>query len=145
MTDHTAVNKLLEGYSCSESILMAYAPYFDLPPELAGRLAAGFSGGFAQGKTCGAVTAATVVIGLKFGPGLTPDPYKKDLCLIKIQELFHRFEKRHYTTNCGKILTQSGVDPKDPEQIKQLRQKKICNKIVYDAAVILDDLLGEKV
>ena len=144
MTHHTAVNKLLEGYTCSESILMAYAPYFDLNPEVAGRLGAGFAGGFAQGKTCGAVTAAAVILGLKFGPGLTRNPYKKDLCFGMIQELFHQFKKRHHSTSCGKILILSGIDPGDPEQMKRLRQNQICNKIVYDAATILDNLLAEE-
>ncbi len=145
MPRHTAIKLLLEGHTCSESILMAYAPDFDLAPETAARLAAGFAGGLTQGKTCGAVTAATMVIGLKYGPGLTRDPYKKDLCFAMTQEFFHRFRQRRQTTNCGKILTLQGIDPTDPRQMKQLRERKmICDEIVKEAATILDALLREE-
>ena len=145
MTPHTAVNLLLEGHTCSESILMAYAPDFDLTPETAAKLAAGFAGGLTQGKTCGAVTAAIMVIGLKYGSGLTHDPYKKDLCFAMTQEFFHRFRQGRQTTDCGKILALQGIDFTDPRQMKQLReQKMICDQIVKEAATILEALLREE-
>ena len=53
------------GYLCSQSILMAYAPHFNLDLETAARLGASFGGG--RGETCGAVNGACVVLGLKFG------------------------------------------------------------------------------
>lgn len=144
MTSQTALTLLLDGYSCSESILMAYAPQFRLDPDIAARLAAGFAGGLAQGKTCGAVIAAVTVIGLKNGPGLARDPYKKDLCFALTQEFCHRFRKVRRSTRCSKILALNGIDPTDPQQVKNLREKKICDKIVKDAADILERLLMEE-
>jgi C_GCAxxG_C_C family probable redox protein len=65
-----AVEFLMKGYMCSESIVMAYANEFGLEPEIAPRISGGFAGGMAQGKTYGAVTGAIIVIGLKYGAGL---------------------------------------------------------------------------
>lgn len=143
MTPHSAVSLINDGHTCSASILMAYAPQFGLTPETAARLTAGFAGGLAQGKTCGAVTAAVMVIGLKYGPGLCVDPYKKELCVYLTQEFCHRFRQKRRTTQCSKILVHNGVDPSDPVQMKHLRGKKICDKIVNDAVVILDQLFCE--
>jgi C_GCAxxG_C_C family probable redox protein len=100
-------------------------------------------GGLAQGKTCGAVTAAVMVIGLKYSPGLCADPYKKELCRYLTQEFCHRFRQSRRTTQCSKILGHHGVNPSDPAQMKYLREKKICDKIVYDAVVILERLFCE--
>ncbi|WP_320043576.1 C-GCAxxG-C-C family protein [uncultured Desulfobacter sp.] len=143
MTSLSAVNLINGGHTCSESILMAYAPQFGLTQETAARIATGFAGGLAQGKTCGAVTAAVMVIGLKYGPGLCVDPYKKELCRYLTQEFCHRFRKKRRTTQCSKILAYNGVNSSDPIQMKHLREKKICDKIVNDAVVILDLLFYE--
>ena len=60
-----AVDLLLRGYMCSESVVMAFGGEFGLDPEVATRISGGFAGGMAQGKTCGAVAGAIMVIGLK--------------------------------------------------------------------------------
>ena len=60
-----AENFLNGGYLCSQSILMAYAPQFNLERDLASRLAASFGAGLARrGETCGAVIAACMVLGI---------------------------------------------------------------------------------
>lgn len=64
-----AVSNLACGYSCSEAVVAAYAPLFGMARETAARISAGFGGGMAQGKTCGAVTGAYMVISLKYGAG----------------------------------------------------------------------------
>lgn len=63
------------GYMCSESIVMAFVEEFGLDLEIAAKIFGGFAGGMAQGKTCGAVTGAIMVIRLKYGAGLIRDQY----------------------------------------------------------------------
>lgn len=61
-----AQSLFLDGYLCSQSVLMTYAYLFDLEPEKAARIAAPFGGGVARrGETCGAVNGAFMVLGLK--------------------------------------------------------------------------------
>ena len=55
------------GYNCSEAIFSAYSEQLGLNRETASKIASGFGGGMRMAETCGAVTAAFMVIGLKFG------------------------------------------------------------------------------
>ena len=53
------------GYSCSQSVLSAYAPGYGLDERSAFKLASAFGGGMAHlDGACGAVTGALMVIGL---------------------------------------------------------------------------------
>lgn len=139
----TAVEILMNGYMCSEAVTMAFADEFGLKPDLAAKISAGLAGGLAQGNTCGVVIAAILVIGLKFGEGLTRDLYSKELCFQMTQEFSYRFKKRRQTLACHEILLMNQVDPADPAQMKNLREKKICDKIVRDAVEILEEIFSE--
>ncbi len=139
-----AVDLMLKGYMCSESILMAFAREFGLDLEIAAKITGGLAGGMAQGKTCGAVTGAIMVIGLKYGAGLIRDPYSKDRCFQMTQEFSHRFKTRRKSLECRDILSMHNINQKDPEEMKNLREKKICDKIVADSAEILEELFLEE-
>lgn len=140
----TAVNYGERGYMCSGSILMAFAEEFGLRLETAAKISFGFAGGMVQGKTCGAVTGAFMVIGLKYGSGLTTDQYQKDYCAQIIQEFSHRFTARRKSLECSEILLMNNVNRYDPEEMRNLREKKLCDKIIKDAAEILEDLFKEE-
>ncbi len=142
---HSAVDYLMAGHSCSQSMIMAYCHQFDIPETTAARLATGFAGGLAQGNTCGAVTGAIMVAGLKFGSGLAWDRYANDHCAQVTQEFCHRFKYRQKTIECREILVKNQIDPGDPEQIQNLRESGLCSQIVSDAQEILDELLEERV
>ncbi len=142
---HKAVDYLMAGHSCSQSMIMAYCHQFDISEQTAARLATGFAGGLAQGNTCGAVTGAIMVAGLKFGSGVAWDRYANEYCALVTQEFCHRFRHRQKTIECRKILKMNKIDPKDPEQIKGLRESGLCKEIVTDAQEILDQLLEEGV
>ena len=83
-----AVARFQEGYACSQSVLSAYAPLFDLDPELALRIAAPFGGGMGcMGEVCGAVTGAFMVLGLKVGNTLAQDKASKEASYDLAREL----------------------------------------------------------
>jgi C_GCAxxG_C_C family probable redox protein len=139
-----AVRLGMEGYTCSESVVMAFAEQVGLSPETAARIAGRFAGGMAQGKTCGAVTGAIMVIGMKYGEGRRRDPYHRDLCYQMTQEFSHRFINIRKSLECSDILMMNGIDPKNPEEMKALREKKLCGRIISDAAGILEALMEEE-
>ncbi len=138
-----AVDYAEKGYMCSQAIVMSFAKEFGLSPDMAAKISSGFAGGMAQGKTCGAVTGAVIVIGLKYGSGIIIDQYSKENCFLMTQEFFHRFVNRRKTVECSDILIMNNINPKDPEEMKNLREKKLCDKIIKDAAEILEELLLE--
>lgn len=58
-------------YNCAQSIFGTYASKYGLDQDTALKIATGFGGGMGHsGRTCGAVTGAYMVLGLKFGMGL---------------------------------------------------------------------------
>ena len=131
------------GYMCSESIVAAFSSLYGAEAETAIRLSTGFAGGMVHGKTCGAISGAVMVIGLKLGPGITKDQYSKELCIQAIQELFHRFKQRRKTVECRELLLINNVNYDHPDAMKKLSEKGICVSIVRDVAELLGEILTE--
>jgi C_GCAxxG_C_C family probable redox protein len=63
-----AVDYFESGYSCSQGILTAFGEMFGLDNDIAIKVAGAFGAGMSYlGQTCGAVSGALMVIGLKYG------------------------------------------------------------------------------
>ena len=74
-----AISRFKEDFSCAQSIFSTYAPHYGLDEDKALKISTGFGGGMARsGRTCGAVTGAYMVIGLKYGMGLSKDDDAKE-------------------------------------------------------------------
>ncbi|MBI9092744.1 MAG: C_GCAxxG_C_C family protein [Desulfobacterium sp.] len=142
--NHPALDYFTEGYSCSEAIAAAYAPTLGLDRQTAVRIATGFGGGMAQGKTCGAITAACMVLGLRESSGVAGDAYSRDKVYLLVQEFSQRFAKRCGGTRCRELLAINGIDINKPEQMKNLRQNGPCFEMVKAAARILDEVCEEE-
>lgn len=76
--DDDALATFKSRFNCSQSVLYAFCDELGFDRQTALRIAAGFGGGIGRsGETCGAVTGAIMVIGLKKGMSL-PDPLKSN-------------------------------------------------------------------
>lgn len=131
------------GFNCSQAVLSTYAEDFDLDREAALKLAAGFGGGMGRmAGTCGAVTGAFMVLGLKHGPTEPNDQTGRETVYERVREFAKRFEARNGTTVCRNLI-QSDIDT--PEGLAMARQQKlfatVCPKFVQDAAEILEEML----
>jgi len=74
-----AVSSFCDGFLCSQAILSVYGEEEGLERELALKLATGLGGGMGRtAHTCGAVTGAILVIGLKKGPVSVNDVAAKE-------------------------------------------------------------------
>ena len=136
----TALDRFNRSYSCSQSVLSAYAPRFGLSENLALILASPFGGGMArQGEICGAVSGALMVIGLACGSTVPSD---KEKVYSLAQDFMQRFE-----TRCGSLLCRelTGHDFSKPEEYQAARDQKITAKVcpgfVNSAAEILAELI----
>ena len=137
-----AVRRFSEGYNCSQSIVSAYAEQFGLDEETAMKIAAGFGGGMGRlGRTCGAVTGALMVLGLRYGRS-SPDQAAKERVYARIQEFVERFNARNSSLTCKGLL---GVDISTPEGHELARKKQLfttaCPRFVRDAAEVLEEML----
>ena len=140
----TAVDLLLDGYMCSESVVMAFAEIMGLNRDTAAKISCAFAGGMAQGKTCGAVSGAVRVIGLAYGSGLVRDPYSKDRCFQLTQEFSSRFRRIRQTLECHDILRMNHINPADPDEMRTLREKPLCADIVKESVTLLLGIMDEE-
>jgi len=139
----TAVALFKQGFSCSQAILAAFAKDLGLDRATALRVASGFGGGMGRmGETCGAVTGAIMVLGLKHGSAAADDRQAKELTYARVQEFVRQFTGRHQTTRCKELL---GLDISTAEGLSAAKEKNLfatqCPTYVKDAAEILERLL----
>jgi C_GCAxxG_C_C family probable redox protein len=140
-----AVECFGQGFACSQAILATYGGPLGLDRDQALRLAEGFAGGMAGlGETCGAVSGALLVLGLKFGRTRPDDVDAKMATNRRVREFVRQYEARHGSVKCRDLL---GCSIDTPEKLQSARDRKlfttICPGLVRDAAEILEPLLGE--
>nr|WP_319395787.1 C-GCAxxG-C-C family protein [uncultured Desulfobacter sp.] len=136
---NTAIGHLKAGYSCSEAVLLTYGPRLGLDQKSAVKIASGFGGGMGGlGQTCGAVTAAYMVIGLKYGADSVKDTYSKEYTYQAVAQFDHLFKERNGSTYCRDLI--GGIDMSTPEGRKQIREIGRVPEIVSDAISILEEI-----
>ncbi len=138
-----AVSSFKEGFNCSQSVLSTYSKLFGLNHETALKIAQAFGGGMARmGQTCGAVTGAFMVIGLKHGKVKAEDEEAKEKTYEIVREFVKRFKSLHGSIMCKDLL---GHDLDTPEGLEQVEEKQLfetlCPEFVQNAVEILEKLL----
>lgn len=139
-----AVEKFEKGFNCSQAVLSSYCEQFGLDCNTALRIATGFGGGMKIGETCGAVTGAFMVLGLKYGNTTPEDKETKEKTYEMVIEFTNRFKARNGSVICRELL---GCDISTPEGSKVAVEKglfsSVCPRLVQDAAEILEEMLNE--
>ena len=142
-SQETAQTLFHTGFSCSQSVLAAFAEQFGLEQQAALKVASAFGGGMVHsGATCGAVSGALMVIGLRYGSASAEDKAVKDHTYAMGQEFLRRFKALHGETTCQGLL---GYHIGTIEGMQQAREqglfKERCPVFVRDAAMILEEML----
>jgi len=138
-----ALSSFKEDFNCAQSIFGTYATHYGLDRDKALKLSTGFGGGMARcGRTCGAVTGAFMVIGLKNGMGLDKNKEAKESTYQVINEFSNQFQKNNGSLICKEIL---GCDISTPEGMEYFNQNELfvkkCLQCVKNAAEILEEML----
>ena len=138
-----AVAMFKTGFNCSQSVLAPFGPELGLERELCLRVACAFGGGMGrQGRTCGAVSGALMVIGLKHGQISLDDPEAKLRTYALAKKLMDAFVARNKSPDCRDLL---GCDLSTEEGLKKAMamnfHTEICPKFVKDSAEILEQIL----
>ncbi len=129
--------------NCAQSVLSSYSTQYGLDQEKALKIATGFGGGMGRfGRTCGAVTGAYMVIGLKYGMGIEEDVEAKEKTYQVIREFSKRFQELHGSELCKELLgcdinTSEGKEYYDQNEFFE----KKCLQYVKNATEILEVLL----
>ena len=133
------LERIEQGFNCSQSVFSAFAPLLGIPDELAMKLASPFGGGIGRtGHVCGAVSGALMVIGVKHG---TTTPEGNDKTYKVTREFIRRFEEKHASIICRQLID---CDLGTPEGLQSAREKQvfktICPVLIKDAAEIVSSL-----
>ena len=108
-------------FNCCQSVLVPFADACGLDREAAFRMGANFGAGMRHGSTCGAVTSALMVLGLA---GRGPD---------EATQFMRRFREKNQALDCAGLLRMAKENGEE--------RKPHCDRLVFDAVEILEDLL----
>lgn len=146
----SAVEFFMQGYGCSQSVLMAFADIYGIDEITAKRIAAGFGGGVGRMRMmCGAVSALVILAGLDCGQTDGDDSAGKAYCYKVVQELLTKFKERNGSVTCAELLRMSGckaiADTNIPdERNAEYYKKRPCARKVESAARVFAEYLKEK-
>ncbi len=146
MTKEETINSALQyfdqGYACSQSILLAFAPSYNLDEHTAKLISSTFGAGMGRlRQTCGAVTGGFMVLGLAYGNTDPKDMTTKLAAYKRVRDLNRLVEEIHGTSNCFELLKKHASEA---EVAERKHHKIICRNIIADAAGIVFDMVEQK-
>ena len=128
-------------FNCVQAIFSTYCEDLGLDKETALKLCCGLGGGMGRlGYTCGAVSGAHLVIGLKHGSSLPGDQASKLKVYALVREFEKKFVERNQTTLCRELLKVDLLNG-DKQTIFD-RTHEICPRALKDAVEILESILS---
>jgi len=121
-----------EGYNCAEAIVWAFRDNLKLNiPDEALRMASGFGGGLGHaGCMCGALTGATMVLGML--KGRIVKEQSKDP-VYRIANKFHGAFKEKFGATCCRVL--------NPHPFNSKEHLRNCIKITGNTAELLSQYI----
>lgn len=135
MNEEQIKEAFMTGTDCSQVVLESFSDMLDLDKDTAHRIAAAFGGGMQHGETCGAVSGAAMVLGLKYGND-------KPLLLSKLEEFRDTLSKKYDSCVCKEILKYDiSVDEEKDKIMEENLLFTICPKLVLDSIEILETLM----
>ena len=142
-----AVSRFQTGFSCSQAVFSSYAEAMGLEKNTALKIAGTFGGGMGRtGQTCGAVTGALMVLGLKYSATDAADKETKELAYARVQEFARRFATRNGDDLSCKALLGCDISTSDGQKMagELGLYQSICPKLVKDAAEIVEEMLEDQ-
>jgi C_GCAxxG_C_C family probable redox protein len=136
-----ALGLFAEGANCAQAVLAAFNDQTGLEQDKAIRIAGSFGGGMKQALTCGAVTGALMVLGMKYGSPDHTDMKEKARITAITRGFATHFIARHGTVSCRDLLgldisTKEGHD----EAVAKGLFKSQCTQFISSAVAILEEM-----
>lgn len=129
-------------FNCCQAVFAAFSEDLNLDTKTALKISCSFGGGMRKGNTCGAVTGALMVIGLKYGHYNKCDIESKQNTYSLASEFQDRFIALNKSVICKKLL---GHDLSTVSGMEILKEKglfkTLCPKYIKDSIDILEEML----
>lgn len=138
-----AVSCFNNGFNCSQAVFAAFSPELGVPENIAFKIGCPFGAGMGRmQETCGAVTGAFLVIGLKHGKSNPDEDHLKQLSYDLVNKFTEMFRERNKTIKCRDLI---GIDISTKEGLEKARETglftSLCAKCVQDAVEIIEIIL----
>ena len=143
-----AKQNFLNGYNCSQAVLLAFCEDFGLEKETALKISEPFGGGMGRMReVCGTVTGMFMVLGLAMGNSDAKDGSTKKNVYKSVQELAERFKQDNGSIICRELLGLQKANKESyvpSERTTEYYKKRPCPELCKYAADILEDYLKEE-
>lgn len=136
----------LQGYNCTQAVLIAFCDITGLDEKTSAMIASGFGGGMGRMReVCGTVSGMFMAYGIICGYSDCKDFEGKKETYAAIQELARRFREVNGSIICKELL---GLTKPEgtyiPEQrTEEYYKKRPCPNLAALSADILDEYLTE--
>ncbi len=145
-----AVELFKQGYNCSQSVVGAWADYYNADIETMLRIASSFGGGIGRMReTCGAACGMFILAGMECGSTDPSDGKGKSANYKVVQELAAAFKAENRSLNCGELLglgdiKENGITHIAQERTAEYYKKRPCAMMVESAARIFGKFIAAK-
>ena len=133
------VDEQFSKFNCAQTVFSLFAPDLGIDEKTALKIASGFGGGMACAETCGAVTGAYMVIGMKHGHS-TSNPEEKAKTKMLIRRFNEQFKEAHGSLICKKL---TGFDISTPEGSQAATEagvfQNLCPVFIKTACQIIEN------
>lgn len=137
----------LQGYNCTQAVVLAYCDELGLDKSVALKIASSFGGGMGRlREVCGAISGIFMVAGMLYGYDDPKDKQAKAALYAKIQELAARSKAQNGSIVCRELLrlSEHKSAPTPDERTPAYYKKRPCPDLVAAAVQILDDFIAEQ-
>lgn len=139
-----AAELFCKGYSCSQSVLVAFCDMTGLEPEFAARFSSSFGGGIGRMReVCGAVSGMMMVAGLLYGYEVPGDDSVKAEHYARVQQLAGAFREKAGSIICREILKNPPSDPNPSPRTEEYYRIRPCARMAALAAGVMEDYIRE--
>ena len=143
-----AKQNFMNGYNCSQAVLLAFCEDFGLEKETALKISEPFGGGMGRMReVCGTVTGMFMVIGLAVGNDNSKDNTTKKNVYKSVQELAAKFKEDNGSIICRELLgfKKNNKESYVPsERTNEYYKKRPCPELCKYAADILEEYLKKE-
>lgn len=143
-----AKQNFMNGYNCSQAVLLAFCEDFELEKETALKISEPFGGGMGRMReVCGTVTGMFMVIGLAMGNDNSKDNTTKKNVYKSVQELAAKFKEDNGSIICRELLGLQKANKESyvpSERTNEYYKKRPCPELCKYAADILEEYLKKE-
>jgi len=141
-----ALSYFNNSFNCAQSVITSFSPELGLSEDDCLKVSCAFGAGMGkQQHTCGAVSGALMVIGLKFGKALNDSESKKENTYEKTAEFLKAFESKNGSIHCKTLL--QGLNMNIEDDLIKIHELGLfetsCEKYVKDAVEITETLISQ--